>query len=106
MPIAIVGLSCRLPGGISDPKALWHLCAEQRDAWQPLPNERMNNASFYHPDPARNGTVRERSSRTKHFALVDNFKQSNVRGGYFLTENPGFFNAKFFNLTEMEAKVR
>lgn len=55
--IAIVGLSCRLPGGVSKPEDLWRVCAEQHDVWQPIPNERMNNDAFYHPDPGRNGTV-------------------------------------------------
>lgn len=40
------------------------------------------------------------------YALVDSFKQSNVRGGYFLAEDPGLFDANFFNLTETEARVR
>lgn len=57
VPIAIVGLSCRLPGGVGSPEDLWSVCAEQRDVWQPIPNKRMNNNSFYHPDPGRNGTV-------------------------------------------------
>lgn len=56
-PIAVVGLSCRLPGGVSDPQGLWELCSEQRDVWQSLPNKRMNNDVYYHPDPGRNGTV-------------------------------------------------
>lgn len=57
MPIAIVGMSCRLPGGVSSPEDLWQICAEQRDVWKSIPNERMNNDAFYHPDPGRNGTV-------------------------------------------------
>lgn len=57
IPIAIVGLSCRLPGAATDPANLWRVCAEQQDVWQPMPRERMNHEAFYHPDPARNGTV-------------------------------------------------
>jgi len=58
MPIAIVGLSCRLPGAASCTDNLWRMCAEKHDVWQPIPKERMNNGAFYHPDPNRNGTVR------------------------------------------------
>ena len=57
MPIAIVGLSCRLPGAATDPANLWRVCAEQQDVWQPMPRERMNHEAYYHPDPGRNGTV-------------------------------------------------
>ena len=57
MPIAIVGLSCRLPGAAANPEGLWDVCAEQRDVWQPIPNERLDNGTFFHPDPGRNGTV-------------------------------------------------
>ena len=57
IPIAIVGMSCRLPGATSKPEDLWHMCAEQRDVWQPMPKERIFHDAFYHPDPARRGTV-------------------------------------------------
>ena len=62
MPIAIVGLSCRLPGAAANPEGLWHVCAEQRDVWQPIPNQRLDNGAFFHPDPGRNGTVCHRMS--------------------------------------------
>ena len=57
MPIAIVGMSCRLPGNITSPEELWRVCDEQRDVWQPIPVERLNREAYYHPDPNRNGTV-------------------------------------------------
>lgn len=57
IPIAIVGLSCRLPGTALSPLSLWRMCAEQCDVWKPIPKERMNHDAFYHPDPGRNGTV-------------------------------------------------
>jgi acyl transferase domain-containing protein len=57
MPIAVIGMGCRYPGGATDPEKLWKMCAEQRDAWSPVPKERFNQDAFYHPDPSRNGTV-------------------------------------------------
>ncbi|MEU3023575.1 beta-ketoacyl synthase N-terminal-like domain-containing protein [Nocardiopsis alba] len=39
-PIAIVGMGCRLPGGIDSPEALWRLVSEGCEALSPLPLDR------------------------------------------------------------------
>jgi acyl transferase domain-containing protein/NAD(P)-dependent dehydrogenase (short-subunit alcohol dehydrogenase family) len=39
-PIAIVGMSCRLPGGVSSPAEFWRLLAEGRDAVGEFPVDR------------------------------------------------------------------
>ncbi|MFI6345297.1 type I polyketide synthase [Streptomyces sp. NPDC050560] len=39
-PIAIVGMGCRLPGGVRGPEDLWRLVAEGRGAVTPFPRDR------------------------------------------------------------------
>ncbi|MFI1161950.1 SDR family NAD(P)-dependent oxidoreductase, partial [Streptomyces sioyaensis] len=39
-PIAIVGMSCRFPGGVNTPEELWQLLAEARDGISPFPEDR------------------------------------------------------------------
>lgn len=41
-PIAIIGLSCRFPGGANSPEAYWQLLREGRDAIQEVPSDRYN----------------------------------------------------------------
>ena len=50
-PIAIVGMGCRLPGGIESPEAFWTLLAEGREAIQEVPQERWDLERHFHPDP-------------------------------------------------------
>lgn len=56
-PIAVIGISCRLPGGVEDPDSLWDLCAEVKEAWSPIPADRYNHEAFYHPENTRAGSV-------------------------------------------------
>ncbi|AGP58966.1 hypothetical protein M271_37855 [Streptomyces rapamycinicus NRRL 5491] len=56
-PIAIIGMSCRFPGGVRSPEQLWELLAEGTDAISPLPADRGWDAGAYHPDPERTGTT-------------------------------------------------
>ncbi|KAI0469374.1 polyketide synthase [Xylaria cf. heliscus] len=80
-PLAIVGISCRLPGQSNNIDSLWKLLGDGGDAWSPVPADRFNETAFYHPnadDP--NGTT-------------------NHRGGHFIDGDIRDFDHSFFHLS-------
>ncbi|KAL8839293.1 MAG: hypothetical protein Q9170_001810 [Blastenia crenularia] len=87
MPIAIVGMSCRFPGGANNLQEMWRLCSEGRSARSEVPKNRFNVDAFYHPNPERVNSM-------------------NVKSGHFLQDDQyGYFDASFFNISPNEAKV-
>ncbi|MEU0839172.1 SDR family NAD(P)-dependent oxidoreductase [Streptomyces sp. NPDC005962] len=82
-PIAIVGMSCRFPGGVTSPEELWQLVAGGGDAVTDFPTDRgWDVSSLFDADPDQQGT-----------SYTD-------KGGFL--EGAGEFDAGFFGISPRE----
>ncbi len=82
-PIAVIGMGCRLPGGINSPSDLWQALLRGDDLVTEVPLERWDAEEFYDPEPGVAG-------------------RSVSKWGGFL-DDVGGFDAEFFAIGEREA---
>ncbi|XRM46506.1 hypothetical protein ABZX51_009537 [Aspergillus tubingensis] len=86
VPIAICGMSVRLPGGLHSPQELWDFLVSKGDARGPVPKSRYSTAAHY-------------SERSKPSTV-------NTEYGYFLDESIDLsaVDTSFFNMRKAEVE--
>lgn len=82
-PIAVIGMACRLPGGIGSPEQLWDALIRGDDLVVEIPADRWDAEEYYDPEPGVAGR-----SVSKYGAFLDDV---------------GGFDAEFFGISEREA---
>lgn len=81
--LAIVGIGCRFPGGITSPDKFWQLLCNKTDAISEIPTERWSYKHFYSSDAGQSGKMI-------------------TRWGGFI-ENIDKFDPQFFRISPREA---
>lgn len=84
-PVAVIGMACRLPGGITSPQQLWEALLRGDDLVTEVPPDRWDADDFYDPEPGVPG-------------------RSVSKWGAFLDDVAGF-DSEFFGMGEREATV-
>ncbi|KAI1740420.1 lovastatin nonaketide synthase [Xylaria scruposa] len=83
-PLAIIGLAFEFPRTATSVEKFWQLVYNGETTSSAFPADRFNIDAFYHPDQDRPSTLP-------------------LRGGHFLEEKLGAFDAAFFSITPSEA---
>ncbi|WP_283608966.1 beta-ketoacyl synthase N-terminal-like domain-containing protein, partial [Mycolicibacterium poriferae] len=84
-PIAVVGIGCRLPGGVDNSDDFWKLLCDGESGVIRVPADRWDADEFYSPDHSVPGTI------------------CNREGGFLTSWQPDEFDAEFFAIAPREA---
>lgn len=82
-PIAVVGIGCRFPGGVTGPDSYWTMLESGTNAVTEVPADRWDGDAYYDPDPMAPGRM-----PSKWGAYIDDMQG---------------FDAEFFGITPREA---
>lgn len=82
-PIAIVGISLRLPGGVKGTESFWDMLINKQDGHCEVPKTRYNVDAFYDPSAPSGITTRH---------------------GYFLKDDIAHFDRSFFGMSKRETE--
>ena len=82
-PVAVIGMACRLPGGISSPDEFWMALLRGDDLVTEVPRDRWDLDDYYDPEPGVAGRTAS-------------------KWGAFLDDVAGF-DADFFGINDREA---
>lgn len=82
-PIAVLGMSCRLPGSVASPEDFWRLLSAGQDATSEVSSDRFDVDAFYDPDPRSSGKM-----YTRRAGMLDSIDS---------------FDARFFGISPREA---
>ena len=84
-PIAVVGMACRLPGGVNTPADYWQLLRDGVSGVVRVPEDRWDADAYFSEDHTRPGTI------------------CNREGGFLTSWQPDQFDAEFFGISPREA---
>src|SRR3954469_727176 len=84
-PIAVVGMGCRLPGGVNNPVQYWELLLDGASGVIRVPEERWDADAYFSADHTVPGTICSRE------------------GGFLTSWQPDEFDAEFFGMSPREA---
>ncbi|PLN79543.1 hypothetical protein BDW42DRAFT_172734 [Aspergillus taichungensis] len=85
-PLAVIGLSFKFPQDATSSESFWDMLVQGRCASTKFPSSRMTIDSHHHPDRDRLDTI-------------------SPRGGHFISEDLGAFDAPFFGISGPEAEA-
>ena len=76
-PIAILGIGCRFPGGVSSPDDLWQLLSEEHDTVSEFPTDRgWNLDALFGRDPDAPGATYVRAGSFVAMSVISTLRSS------------------------------